>query len=654
MNSKRIWMPLVLAAGCAAGCNGSAPDDLIGGAQSTDALVFVKASAQESLNRTRSQSNLYILQPISPDGTVRPLTAFTSASVYDPCVSFDGKKILFSMAPEPGQPRNIWEINADGTSLHKITGLDDNGKNGEDFDPLYLPDGSIAFTSNRPGYLDEYNRSSSEVLHVCNADGSNLHQISFNMSDDFDPFLLPTGMIAYTRWDHHGTTNRFPLFSTRPDGSGTFHLFGPHDRNFFHTAVVPDGRLVSVLSDRVNGDAGRLALARLEGSHGDPLKPGQLTYLTPDVELSPPFVRGAYKYPQWISSSRFVVSFSLPYGTEMPDGEVDDSGADYGLYTFEVIPGGPDGETISNLTFLYNDPATQEYDAQLVAPHERPQMIPSELDPSQTTGTFAVTSIYNRQTGDGQERPPVGAVTQVMVIEGLRTFPGEGMGISSTEFERKRILGVAPVEADGSFHVRVPANTPISFNVLDDMGRSFVTKRNWIYARPGEAFTRCVGCHDDRGKPGSLTTMALARSATDLNVPVAAREVVNFKDVLDLVVQSKCVSCHVPTFVARGDSTAPVDTLAAPGNLDLRSVAVYDSLENTTFPQSYLSLAGDRMSENPGVVTPGFSRRSPLIDWLYGVGSRAGQPPHPDGANALSAAEKKHFMNWVDLGAQYR
>jgi len=365
-------------------------------------------------------------------------------------------------------------------------------------------------------------------------------------------------------------------------------------------------------------------------------------------------VRGAYKYPQWISSSRFVVSFSLPYGTEMPDGEVDDSGADYGLYTFEVIPGGPDGETISNLTFLYNDPATQEYDAQLVAPHERPQMIPSELDPSQTTGTFAVTSIYNRQTGDGQERPPVGAVTQVMVIEGLRTFPGEGMGISSTEFERKRILGVAPVEADGSFHVRVPANTPISFNVLDDMGRSFVTKRNWIYARPGEAFTRCVGCHDDRGKPGSLTTMALARSATDLNVPVAAREVVNFKDVLDLVVQSKCVSCHVPTFVARGDSTAPVDTLAAPGNLDLRSVAVYDSLENTTFPQSYLSLAGDRMSENPGVVTPGFSRRSPLIDWLYGVGSRAGQPPHPDGANALSAAEKKHFMNWVDLGAQYR
>jgi hypothetical protein len=39
---------------------------------------------------------------------------------------------------------------------------------------------------------------------------------------------------------------------------------------------------------------------------------------------------------------------------------------------------------------------------------------------------------------------------------------------------------------------------------------------------------------------------------------------------------------------------------------------------------------------------------------LYGVGTRAGQPAHPDGVNTLTPAEKKHFMNWVDLGAQFR
>src|SRR5262249_52944753 len=146
----------------------------------------------------------------------------------------------------------------------------------DDFDPLYLPDGRIAFTSDRPGYLDEYNRSLSEVLHVCNADGSSIEQISFNMSDDFDPFLLPSGMIAYTRWEHHGTQNRFPLFATRPDGTGTFHLFGPHDLDFFHSATVPDGRLIAIVSNEVNGDAGQLSLCRLEGTAGDPLQAGQI------------------------------------------------------------------------------------------------------------------------------------------------------------------------------------------------------------------------------------------------------------------------------------------------------------------------------------------------------------------------------------------
>jgi len=54
------------------------------------------------------------------------------------------------------------------------------------------------------------------------------------------------------------------------------------------------------------------------------------------------------------------------------------------------------------------------------------------------------------------------------------------------------------------------------------------------------------------------------------------------------------------------------------------------------------------------VVTPGFSRRSRLIDVLRALGSATGQPPHPQGAEALTDAEKRLFTVWVDLGAQYR
>jgi cytochrome c553 len=165
---------------------------------------------------------------------------------------------------------------------------------------------------------------------------------------------------------------------------------------------------------------------------------------------------------------------------------------------------------------------------------------------------------------------------------------------------------------------------------------------------PGESFTKCAGCHDQRGKEANLATLALARPATDLNVPVAQREVINFRDVLQSVVTAKCTTCHTPQIVG-------VDTLLA-GGLDLRMDAVVDTMEMATFPRAYISLAGGEVAGmmQSDVVTPGFSRRSRLIDWLMAVGSRSGQPAHPEGPLALTAAEVRQFRVWVDLGAQYK
>ena len=40
------------------------------------------------------------------------------------------------------------------------------------------------------------------VLHVMNADGSDIHQISFNQSHDLDPTVLDDGRVVFTRWDN--------------------------------------------------------------------------------------------------------------------------------------------------------------------------------------------------------------------------------------------------------------------------------------------------------------------------------------------------------------------------------------------------------------------------------------------------------------------
>src|SRR6185503_5621793 len=236
-----------------------------------------------------------------------------------------------SMRPAGGGNRNIWEINADGTGLRQVT-----SGGGHDFDPLYLPDDRILFTSSRDGEMDEYNHAPAEHLYVCDADGGNLERISYNQSDDFDPELLPDGRIVYTRWEHFGTMNRFPLFFTHPDGSGTFHEYGPHDRNFFHAVPTPDGRLIAIESTMIEEDAGPIAVLKPETGPADPVvgpRTGHWDVLTAQVNNDgEPWPYGAFKYPRPIGGNRFVASYTLPAAT--------DEDVDYGLYTFTLTQTG--------------------------------------------------------------------------------------------------------------------------------------------------------------------------------------------------------------------------------------------------------------------------------------------------------------------------
>jgi hypothetical protein len=651
---KKLVAPL--AAACllqlaVTGCRDSAPDDLIQQEPTTDALLFVKTTASMTLNRTESPGNLYKLSPITPDGVVTPITNFTGANVCDPTVSFDGKKILFSMRPSGGSAHNVYEINADGTGLRQVT-----SGGGDDFDPLYLPDGRILFTSTRAGEMDEYNHAPSATLHTCNMDGSGIERISFNQSDDFDPEMLPDGRIVYTRWEHFGTMNRFPLFFTNPDGTGTFHFFGPHDRNFFHPVPTPDGRIVAISSTMVEEDDGPIAMLKTEQGPADPSAGGANLHwdvVTPQVNMDgEPWPYGAFKYPRSLGGNRYVASYTLPAATA---GETD-----YALYTFTLDQSGagtvsePATFSIGNLTFLFNDPNTNELDAQLLAPHAKPPVIASTVDHSVNYGIFLAQDVFNRSHTDGQEVPVRGVdrIDSIAVLAARPTLVGEMNDFSANEFEKRAIIGFAPVQSDGSFKIKVPADTPISFATLDTLGRGIVVKRTHLYVRPGEQFDKCTGCHEDRVAGGPVPTnpspMAALLPAHDLNIPKASFMVINYLNDIGPVVNAKCVSCHQPVIVG-------TDTTAAAGNLDLTSVP--DTVRmNRIFPRGYVNLSGEMMSggTSPQVTDPPFPRRSLLIDYILGAGSRTGMGVHPTGADSLTAVERRKFNLWVLLGAQYK
>jgi len=642
---KRLWIGAcsALIALTLAGCRESAPDDLIVHEETTAAIVFVKTTGEETLNRSWAEGNLYKLSPISPDGVVTPITNFTGASVSDPCVSFDGTKILFSMRPSGGSYRNIYEIGADGAGLRQVT-----SGGGHDFDPQYLPDGTIMFTSSRARQMDEYNHASVENLYTCNMDGSNLHRVSFNMSDDFDPTLMADGRVVYTRWEHFGQQNRFPLFFANPDGSHFFHEFGPHNRNFFHAQPTPDGRLIAIESTRIEEDAGPIAVLKLEQGPADPVTDGNSKHwdvLTTQVNNNgEPWPYGAFKYPFPLGGNQYIASYTLP--------AADENQVDYGLYTFTLkqtgagTPSDPATLSIENLTFLYNDPTSNEYDAQLIAPHAKPPVIASSANTSVTYGDLFADDVFFRSNVDGQEVPVKGVdpIDSVAVIVGIPTQQGEMNDFSANEFEKRALLGFAPVNSDGSFAIRVPANTPISFATLDNLGRAFVNKRTWLYVQPGEQVTNCTGCHEDRGLvlvPTNPNPVAKTLPPTDLNVSPASYTYINYRDDIGPIVEAKCASCHV--------SAVPPDSIPPAGGLDLSAVPD-TSMEMQIFPRAYINLSGEPVRESPVNVTdPGFPRRSTLIDYVLGVGSASS--PHP---GTLTPKEKRLFTQWVMLGAQYR
>ncbi|MFQ5603761.1 MAG: hypothetical protein ACE5HS_10875 [bacterium] len=597
-------------------CTGSVPDDLILESQPAG-IIFVKATRTNTLNSFSRGGNLFSLIPASPDGKLTNLTNLEAGDVADPEISFDGLKVLFAMRRNSGERFHIHEMNVDGSGLRQLT----FDAVRDDFDPTYLPNGKILFTSNRPGFIDEYNKQNAEVMHVMEVDGSNIEQISFNASDDFDPIVTKTGHVVYTRWEHHGPINRFPLFITNPDGHGTFTFFSPHNhRTFFHPRELADGSIIAVKSNMVNGDRGPLVIIKNTSTAGEPLEEGFMEIITPEIELNgPPYSKGVFKYPHPLPDGRILVSYSPPHTSSEE--------ADYGLYTLNT-----DG---SDLKLLYNDPQFQEFDAVVIGDRAIPPVINSKLDKAQTTGVFTVQNAYFRQERDGQVRPDqtIREIRQVMVIEGMVRPKGDRAPIGMTNFEQKRILGVAPVQTDGSFSIRVPANIPLSFNTLDSLGRALVVKRNWVTIRPGEHFEKCSGCHGPRGRSSNNPNpLAASLPPTDLNVPAAQREDVSFGTAIEPIIAAKCTGCH--------SGAAPAANLPLTLTKDENDGA--------------FSVAYVRLLEDSGYVRAPFSRRSKLIERLLGLGDYQARGPHPAGEQTLNSDEVRKFINWIDLGGQYR
>ncbi|NOZ20929.1 MAG: hypothetical protein GXP25_07540 [Planctomycetes bacterium] len=627
--------------------------------------------------RRPDEARLCTLIPARPDGKLTDLTSKHFASAIQPDLSYDGKKVIFAAkkTKDRNEKYNIYEMNVDGTGLRQIT------KNmGDCIDPNYLPNGKIVFSSDKTGFRDEYDRDTTKVLYTCNPDGSGAERITFNLSSDTATIVLNDGRLLFTSWQHHGNhqgvAGIFALATCNPDGTVFMPFMGNHrgytegNNTKSYSEQLTDGRVVYVdTAGHRHYNSGGLSSVLME----KPLHSRKI--LTPGEIYNGHNMAGRYASPYPLPNGGMICSFSPGHATG-PLREDPSEDPHLGIYYFDFKTGRPG-------KLIFDDPNAQDYDALAIYKRTPPPVIPSMVIPGKKTGTFLCTNAYlsDRPKQDKRvvvgELPPAkpGEIKYVRVMEGfgfkdtdpkkhrrividiLQMSFGSGSN-GGNNFEQKNILGYAPVEPDGSFHIEVPADTVLSLQTLDKNYCAIETQLTWVWVRPGEK-RLCIGCHENRETAlPNLDCQAMRKPPHFVAPPKEKRRTVDFRRDIMPIIEKRCgiAGCH--------------DAKTQAGGLDLRPGfdLVFHrkgcrgrKINAALFNQAYESLLQAGKYRVGKLVIPSAARHSPLIWRIYGKqlafadrrccykGPMTQMPPN----KPLTEAEKRLFVEWVDIGAQW-
>jgi hypothetical protein len=518
--------------------------------------------------------------------------------VRDIDASYDGTKIVFAMrmpliegAMDSEQPTwNIWEYELTTDVLRRVIASDIVAEEGHDLAPHYLPDGRIVFSSTRqrqskavlidegkPQFAaeDEDRNEHAFVLHVMNADGSGIRQISFNQSHDLDPDVLDDGRIVFSRWEN-ASGSSIHLYTVNPDGSGLELLYGAnsHVTGTGGAVTVPStvgSTQVQFLQPRPAENGGVVALIKpFQGTEqgGDVVTidaaayveiqqpdldnqglqgPAQARLSVSDVRTDPglsPGGRYSSVFPLLDGTGRLLSTWTMcrlndAEGRTLPctqenleDATLLPAPPLYGVWLYDPRDGTqrPVLQPVEGIRYT----EVISLAPRLTLPAVIIDAVPGvDYDPvlaAENVGILNIRSVYDL---DGADIAPGGYASLIDPVQttaderparflriekavGLpddevRDFRGSAFGAAGG-LGMREILGYAMVEPDGSVQVKVPAGVPIALGVLDAAGRRITPRHlNWMQVRAGEVLT-CNGCHVPAGaQPGGLPAVSHGR-----------------------------------------------------------------------------------------------------------------------------------------------
>lgn len=576
----------------------------------------------------------------------------TGGAFLSPDLSYDGKTIVFAWRDSGAAPStaftgnircfdrqycwNIFKVNVDGSNCVQLTDTTCN-----EFDPCWLPNGRIAFVSERRGGYGRCHGWMGRTFTIFSMkdDGSDLYCIDYHETNEWHPSVDNRGMIVYSRWDYvdRDAIIAHNMWIMNPDGrdSRAYHGNYPEPLSTIPGSAVgygnSDGRLnrpMAEMNIRSIPGSDRY-IATVSGHHADPY--GDLILIDiskPDDNKNSQITGITTNRTQWYDHG------PENYATAWPLSEdyyicnyfsdiilLDKFGNRQVIFPLKNIPG-------VNATYRCLDPMP-------CRPRPKPQAIsPGTYQgeraklPEHGRAVISVMNVYN------SDIPlPAGAkIKELRIVQIIpkTTYP---VDVPRTNYASQALcrmsLGTAPVESDGSVFCEAPVGKAVYFQILDDRGCAVQSMRSDTWVHAGEHLT-CAGCHEDKWKTvtSKQSPAALQRPPSKLKPEYGTSvEPLTYYRTAKPVLDAKCAPCHKQQ--GKGPNMS------------------YGSLQNYAFcydgPQDQIARAPGNGIYHGSRTTPG--KHGALQSTLF---SHLNSSHHDV---SLSAEELRRITLWLDLSS---
>lgn len=606
-------------------------------------------------------SALCLLELNATGARVETLLEDPGGVIRDPDVSYDGRRMLFSWKKsDRDDDYHLYEIDLATRAVRQLT----HGLGVADYEGAYLPDGDIVFNSSRCVQTVDCWWTEVSNLYRCAADGRFLRRLTFDQVHDNYPTVTEDGRVLYTRWEYNdrGQIYPQPLLQMFADGTGQTEFYGVNSwfpTTILHARAIPGTqKVVAIAAGHHSRQTGKLIV--IDPARGRQENSG--VQLVAPVRETPAEKIDAYgqsgeifQYPYPLSETEYLVTYH-PVGWPWAAGSM---GPRFGIY-FMAIDG--------RRELLASDPALPSNQPVPLRPRPTRPSRSTLVDYDRSDGVCYVQDVY---AGAGLVGVPRGAIKTLRAVAlefraagiGSNGNGGPGGGalvstpvaIGNGAWDPKVILGDAMVHDDGSAMFRVPARTPVYFQLLDAKGRMVQTMRSWTTLQPGENAS-CVGCHEHRNTTPTAAapiTLAMRTGPQDLEPFYGPPRGFSFPREIQPILDRACVECH------SGADETPYALTAA---------EVDDPRAKRRWSRAYLALTHARPADEKNASDYRGDAENELVNWVSAQSAPPMLPPRSAGSSrskllelleaghedvTFSAEDFDKLAAWIDLGVPF-